>query len=199
VGHKVSSAIGNEQPIDGLMEVAESSHPCKVSKHLKTCDPLAFESNVTASRREMPVKLHLATALEQWQDRLSRVLKGSLNKFRETMMNSKPVIRHFTTFCMIAMVAGIIALCAVAKSPYTGTNSITWHTAKASRMSRATLSVVLKTQTTSEAINPFSKDRLGTSRPFMGSDPRNAKSLVRSGVAKFRSPPFSTRLLPLSS
>src|SRR3974377_1585544 len=63
--------------------------------------------------------------------------RTGLEKLLRIMTDANPLCRRLLTVGVTAMALVVLALSTASRGPYTGTNSVSWHTCKASRMSPA--------------------------------------------------------------
>jgi hypothetical protein len=128
-------------------------------------------------------------ALPAWQYKALNLFGTGLEKLRTVVRDANPVYRCILRTGVVAVVAVVIALSTASRRPYTGANSGSWHTSKASRMNPACPRVGGDAEAPRHDSESERPPRREGKLSFLAFGPPLAKSLLVRGVDKFRSPP----------
>jgi hypothetical protein len=105
------------------------------------------------------------------------------------MRSANPLCRCLLTVGVLAAVAVVIALSTASRRPYTGTNSVSWHTSKASRMNPAFRKVSGEPQALRRDSDSERQPRSDRRVSLFAFEPSPEEPFFIFGVDRFRSPP----------
>jgi hypothetical protein len=145
------------------------------------------------------IRKSLALASLRWQYEVWNLFRTGLQELRAVMRHANPLFRCLLIVGVLAVVVVLAALSAASRQPYTGTNSASWHTSKASRMNPASRRVGSETQALrreSDSGRRPRSERKVSSFAF-GLNPE--KHLFVLGVEKLRPPPDLLLTFPFLS
>jgi hypothetical protein len=124
-----------------------------------------------------------------WQYKVLILFRTGVENLRAVVRDANPVYRCILRTGVVAVVAVVIALSTASRCPYTGANSGSWHTSKASRMNPACPKVGGEVEAPRCDPESERQPRSDGKLSFLAFGPPLAKSLFVRGVDKFRSPP----------
>jgi hypothetical protein len=127
-------------------------------------------------------------ASSRWQYNVWNLLRTGREQLREIVKQTNPLFRRVLTVGVMAVVVVLAALPLGSRQPYTGTNSASWHTSKASRMNPASRKVGTETQALRREPDSGRQPRSERKASFFAFELNPEKHFFVLGVEKFRSP-----------
>jgi hypothetical protein len=105
------------------------------------------------------------------------------------MRHTNPLFRCLLIVGVLAVIVVLAALSIASRQPYTGTNSASWHTSKASRMNPASRKVGTETQALRRESDSGRQPRSERKASFFAFELNPEKHFFVLGVEKLRPPP----------
>ena len=173
----------------GTLFAGRSGFTVMVSKRAVTAPQQLLSGLVPPMGRCVSFEISLAAASSKWQHKFWNLFRTGLVKLRRVMANANPLCRRFLTIGVTAMAVVVILLSTASRRPYTGTNSASWHTTKASRMSLALQKAGVEAQALCRDLDSERQPRNDTKVSFFAFALNPERHFFVLGVDKFRSPP----------
>ncbi len=105
------------------------------------------------------------------------------------MRHANPLFRRLLIVAVLAVVVVLAALSIASRQPYTGPNSASWHTCKASRMNPTSRKVGSETQALRRESDSGRQPRSERKVSFFAFELNPENHFFILGAEKFRSPP----------